>query len=308
MKKPALMLSVLGIFAVVGIMACLLCRRSAPAQSDDRDRAGRPGQSTPPTEAHKPVTVVPYVPPSTHNPELARFVNREAEGRVTPDLSTRLPKVQHPDDVKAVVSVLLDTQDDDTVRHEAASLLHRSNYAGLTDDLLKVLNNPAEKERFRSFVVQHLWSQTEKAKPAEKARITEVLHASLADRHTAVRREALLALVRLKDPQGVETALKWLDDPSPDRDAVRDLGVRVVREQNLREHLPRIRELLRSPNDDVKRQAMVTVGEWGDQESKPALEEAAKSDKPLVKSTATAALKRLDEAKARAPAAQPKPQ
>jgi hypothetical protein len=32
----------------------------------------------------------------------------------------------------------------------------------------------------------------------------EVLHASLADRHMAVRREALLPLVRMNDPQGVE--------------------------------------------------------------------------------------------------------
>jgi HEAT repeat protein len=82
-------------------------------------------------------------------------------------------------------------------------------------------------------------------------------------------------------------------------DAVRDLCIRLVREQNLREHLPRVRELLRSPNDDVKRQAMVTVGEWGDEESRPALEEAAKSHKPLVKSAATAALRRLDAARAR---------
>ena len=77
-----------------------------------------------------------------------------------------------------------------------------------------------------------------------------------------------------------------------------DLCVRIVREQNLREHLPRIRELLRSANDDVKRQAMVTVGDWGDEESRPLLEEAAKSGKPLVRSAAAAALKRLDAAKA----------
>jgi len=261
------------------------------------------GQQSPHTGTSEPTFAVPYAPPVTHSPELAQFVNREAENRVTADISTRLPKVEHPADVKAVVGVLLDTQDDDTVRHEAANLLRRSGYAGLTDDLLKILNNPNEKERFRSFVVQHLWSQAEKAAPAERVKITDVLHVSLADRHTAVRREALLALVRMKDPQGFETALKWLDDPSPEMDALRDLCVRVVREQNLREHLPRVRQLLRSPNDDVKRQAMVTVGDWGDQGSRPALEEAAKSDKPLVKSAATAALKHLDAAKAKAPAA-----
>jgi hypothetical protein len=41
--------------------------------------------------------------------------------------------------------------------------------------------------------------------------------------------------------------------------------------------------------------------EKGDQDSRPALEEAAKSDKPLVKCAATAALKRVDAAKAQRP-------
>ena len=301
MNRLALVVAALGIVAAVGIAVCLLCWRSAPEGDDEAVKvnadAGKTSDSTSPTEASKPATVVPYVPPVTHSPELARFVNRDAAERVTGDIQVRLPKIVHPDDVRAVVGVLLDTQDNDTVRHEAANLLRRSGYAGLTDDLLKVLNNPEEKERFRSFVVQHLWLQTKDAKPGETARITAVLHSSLADRHTAVRREALLALVRMKDPQGVETALKWLHDPSPEMDAVRDLCVRIVREQNLREQLPRVRDLLRSPNDDVKRQAMVAVGEWGDEESRPVLEEAAKSDKPLVKSAATAALKRLDAAK-----------
>jgi len=232
------------------------------------------------------------------DPELASFVDRRSTApRVTADQPTRLRRVKYPQDFPAVVSVLLDTSDDDTVRHEAAELLRRSGYPGLTDVLIKVLNNPEEKERFRSWAMQHLGVNARSGTEAERGRIFPLLHAALADRHTAVRREALLALVRVKDPQGVETALKWLDDPSPDMDAVRDLCVRVVREQNLREHLPRIRELLRSPNDDVKRQAMVTVGEWGDEESRPLLEEAAKSGNPLVKSAATAALKRLDQAK-----------
>jgi hypothetical protein len=33
-----------------------------------------------------------YVPPATRNRELAGFVNREAEGRVTADISARPPK------------------------------------------------------------------------------------------------------------------------------------------------------------------------------------------------------------------------
>jgi HEAT repeat protein len=254
-------------------------------------------KSDPPTAPTLPVPAK-YVPPVVHNPALAAFVNRESQDeRVTADIHVRLPKVEHPDDVKAVVSVLLDTQDDDTVRHEAANLLRRSNYPGLTADLLTVLQNPDEKERFRAFVTQHLWSQAEGAQVEARAQIVGELHDCLTDRHTAVRREALLALVRLNDPAGTETALKWFAEAKPETSGVMDLCIRVIRERDLREYLPAVRALIKSPNEDAARQAMVTVGQWGDQESRPLLEDAAKSTRPLLKRAADAALKKLDQAR-----------
>jgi hypothetical protein len=269
--------------------------RDAPSQPDTgeaKEKGSSEGKATPPPA---------YIPPAVHDPVLKAFVDRESkEHRVTGDIHVRLPKVTHPDDIKAVAGVLLDTKDNDTVRHEAANLLRRSNYAGLTQDLLTVLRKPEEKERFRSFVVQHLWSQA-RDRQDERPRIVDELHACLEDRHVAVRRDALLALVRLEDQAGVETALKWFGDAKPESEGVQDLCVRVIRERDLREHLPAIRKLIGSPNEDAARQAMVTVGQWGDRESRPLLEEAAKSTRPLVKRAADAALKKLDQDKAAPP-------
>jgi len=119
------------------------------------------------------------------------------------------------------LGTLLDPQKDDTKRNEVANSLRESGYKGLTEDLITVLDNPDEKARFRSFAVQHLYNNYADAGESEKQKIREVLYKSLKDRHVKVRREALLALVRIGDPKGKETAVKWLTDK--DKDNVRDL-------------------------------------------------------------------------------------
>lgn len=293
---------------IAGVVLFVTSSPSSDNQAKPQPLDGVSAQPSTKDAGTEPKSVVPppptpaYKPPAVHNPALASFVNRESKDeRVTGDIHVRLPKVEHPDDIKAVAGVLLDTKDDDTVRHEAANLLRRSGYAGLTTDLLTVLHNPEEKERFRSFAVQHLWSQAEKAQGDERSKIGDELHACLGDKHTAVRREALLALVRLNDPVGTETALKWFREAKPETEGVLDLCIRVIRERDLREHLPAIRKLITSTNEDAARQAMVTVALWGDQDSRPLIEEAVKSTRPLVKRAADAALKKLDLAKATPP-------
>ncbi len=170
----------------------------------------------------------PYSAPATVASELSALVDRSAKDRVSPDITSRIPRVRHEEDIPVVVSVLLDTEDDDTVRNEAANLLRRSGYSGLTDDLLKVLDDPKEGARFRAFCTQHLWMNVEKAGPDERAKIGSALHEALSDRHIPVRREALLALVRMRDPKGRETAVEWLLDE--EADGLRDAAIRCVRE------------------------------------------------------------------------------
>ncbi len=154
------------------------------------------------------------------------------------------------------------------------------------------LYNPKEGERFRSFCVQHLYGNYEGADTDEKEIISEALHSCLTDRHVKVRREALLALHRLKEPIAREVALKWLHDEKADR--VRDAAIRIVREQEIREEIPTIRKLARDPNIVVARAAIVTLARWGDEESRPIMEEAAKSSSVLLQRAGKAALARLD--------------
>jgi HEAT repeat protein len=235
-----------------------------------------------------------YSVPDTKALELAAFVDRNAKERVTADITSRIPRIRHEKDMPAVVSVLLDTKDDDTVRNEAVNLLRRSEYPGLTDDLIKVLSNPKEGARFRAFCIQHLWMNVEKADPAGRAKIGSELHEALSDRHIPVRREALLALVRMRDPKGRETAVEWL--AAEKADGLRDAAIRCVRELGLREHIPTIRKYLRDKSDVVRIVAIVTLSEWGDEESRPAIEEAAKSGSFRLRRSGEMALKRLNRA------------
>ncbi len=237
---------------------------------------------------------VAYSAPPTAAPEIAAFVDRNAEGRVTADITSRIPRIRHDDDIPAVVSVLLDTEDDDTVRNEAANLLRRSGHSGLTDDLLRVLDDQKEGARFRAFCIQHLWMNVEKADPAGRAKIGSELREALSDRHIPVRREALLALVRMRDPKGRETAVEWLT--AEKADGLRDAAIRCVRELGLRDHIPTIRQYLPDKNDVVRIAAIVTLSQWGDEESRSGIEEAAKSRSFRLRRCAEMALKRLDRA------------
>ena len=53
-------------------------------------------------------------------------------------------------------------------------------------------------------------------------------------------------------------------------------AIRCVREFDLREHIPTIRTYLRDGDEVVRVAAIVTLSQWGDEESRPAIEEAAK--------------------------------
>jgi len=212
-----------------------------------------------------------------------------------PILVKKLINTSQARNTEPTVKLLLDVNVDDTSRNEAANLLRRSGYSGLTDDLVKVLNNPNEGPRFRSFCVQHLWMNHEKASSKERKIIVEALKKSLVDRHIPVRREALLALVRLKDPIGKITAVKWLK--AEDTDNVRDLAIRCVKKLDLREHIPTIRSYLSYKNSTIRIATIVALSEWGDETSRPSFEAAAKSKIYRMQKAGKAAIKRLDKLK-----------
>ncbi|MGH7144744.1 MAG: HEAT repeat domain-containing protein [Planctomycetota bacterium] len=286
-------------------------------------------QTTPPPSSQKiepprstEVSKAPpadYQPPKTVDPKLAALVDRRApeDARISSDISARLPRVQNAADFPALIQVLSDAQDDDTVRNEVANLLRRSGYfTGTAETLMKVLDNPAEKARFRSFAVQHLYGCLEDNKnsapqPAhppgqgalvhpdytlsaeEQQKITDHLHTYLTDRDVEVRREALLALVRLKDPLAAPTAVAWLNQPGPEADRSRDLAIRCVHDLDLRDQIPTIRKYAHDPNEVIRIAAIVALSEWNDEESRPAFEEAAQSKVERLKRAGKAALARL---------------
>ena len=97
------------------------------------------------------------------------------------------------------------------------------------------------------------------------------------------------------DPKGVEAAARWLADEKAD--GVRDLAIRCVHDLDLREHIPAIRKHVRDPDEVVRIAAIVALSQWGDEESRPAFEEAAKSDVVRLQRAGKAALERLDQAR-----------
>jgi hypothetical protein len=237
-----------------------------------------------------PTAVKPTPPP-------ASYLVREQEKLPPVDqtLTKRLIDTTQTGNVAEPVSILLDPAKDPTSRNEAANLLHRSGYQGLVDDLIKVLNNPAEGPLFRSYCIQHLWMCGKDAsiEEGQKAKVMGVLRSSLADRHAKVRREALLALVRLKDPLGRETAIKWLT--APEGADARDASIRCVEELNLRDQAPAIRQLAHDPDENTAVMAIATLGRWEDQASRTIFEEAVKSRSPRLQAAGKAALRHLDK-------------
>jgi len=202
--------------------------------------------------------------------------------------------VRFPQDIAALVPVLKDPNDDLVVRQEVAQLLIRSSYEGLVSDVVDILDNPEETPTFRAFCVQYLWQYGVRARSEERQRILALLWQCLEDEQILVRREALLALLRMRDPKAREAAARCLLDEKAE--GVRDVAVRCVRELGLREYVPTIRKHLRDRNEVVRIAAIVTLSQWGDEESRPAIKEAAKSKSFRLHRCAELALKRLDSA------------
>jgi hypothetical protein len=183
-----------------------------------------------------------------------------------------VPVVETDDEQAAVVAVLLDHTDSDTARHQAAELLRRSRYAALPETLVAVLANAQESERFRSWAVQHLYNVFAQSGAEDQTLITTTLSDLLDDRHIAVQREALLSLSRLSDPAAVEHAAAWL---SNEQSTAKDLALRILRENDARQHINVVRNLAHADDQSTRIAALVTLSQWGDEHSRGAMYVAA---------------------------------
>jgi len=231
-------------------------------------------------------------PEKPEHPELVVFCTRSnkiAERIRINDSS--LPFVAQ-NDLAAIVSILTDCSDHDIVRNEAANLLARSSYQDLAPVLISVLNNPDEGSRFRGFATQHLGMVASRSASQSDLAVVR-LRSGLTDQHVEVRREALLALVRLKDQTAARTAISWLNSTSKTENDLRDVAIRCIQELNLREHAPTIRKYLADADEAIRIQAIVTLSQWNDEESVPCFEEAAISSHARIQRAGAAALRRL---------------
>lgn len=228
------------------------------------------------------------IPPVTER-RLSSFVNPNLDlrDRIPADIATRVPEVTGKD-VKIVVSILKNNGENDVVRNEAANLLRRSRYSKLTDSLIEMLGSNEEGERFRAYCIQHLEKNSETAKHEEKEKIQQTIRSALKDRHIAVRREALLSLVNMRDPAGEEWAVRMLrDDEGKD---IRDLAIRCVKLRGKTQCIPKIREYLRDQNEAVRIAAIVALSEWKDEESVDAFKAAADSQSARLRRAGERAL------------------
>jgi len=247
----------------------------------------------------------PYVPAVVFSPGLAALVDRSLPGeeRVHGLASGEMTEVKDARDLETLAQLLGDPAEDDTVRHEIASLLLRSGYAPLDACLLKVLENPAEKERFRSWAVQHVGNLLLDDKhPGDRRVLADRLRTLLTDRHIKVRREALLVLARHDDSAVLEKVRDMLADTGPGADEVRDLAIRLAQDKNMRELIPLIRPYAHATNEIIRIAAIVALSQWSDEESRPAFEAAASSSGTRLQRAGTAALARLEKAPATQPA------
>ena len=203
-----------------------------------------------------------------------------------------------PEDRAAIIAVLRDPAEDDTIRNHAANILRNAGYERLTVELRGILENSVESSKFRGWAMQHLgvaWLDAVRTQASDALSLRDFLVAKVTDRDASVRREAVLALCRGSDPAGFAAVHAWFDDPA--QKAMLDLAVRLAGENNLRDCLPSIRRLAASEEDDGVRIAAIRVlAQWRDQESRSVIAAAQKAKTTRVQKVAAAALSVLNGA------------
>ena len=247
-----------------------------------------PAVSPPAQIANPPVSLLVI-----ENPELKIFLDRTSNSRVTADISTRLPALTNTSEIEAVALVLRDPTEDDTVRNEAINLLARSNDLHLADRLIATLDDSANNERFRSFVAQQLGLLlTPDLLSAIHMSVHAHLSTALRDKQILVRREALLALCRIHDPQALDIVNTGLSNPNWNGAA--DLIIYILYQQDLRASLPDIRAFLDSQSEAEVVAALYVIGQWSDTISRDKAEQKCHYDNPRISRAAVFCLKKLD--------------
>ncbi len=231
--------------------------------------------------------------PRIIDPALARMLDHTAENRLPADFSARVPRLRNADEVAAVRAALDDRTDGDAFRNEYIDLLRRSDVDGLDEQLWSLIERSDERERFRAFVAQHLGLSLRRAAGDARSALRLRIASLLGDRHLAVRREALGALVAIEDYAAAAIVRTKLHDPSW-RDA-RDLLVHSAVELGFADMRDEIRPLIHDIEVDVRIAAIHALGVWRDEPSRESIGECALSNIPRLRRAAEFALRNLDD-------------
>ena len=207
--------------------------------------------------------------------------------RIPADFHSLVPSVTDPIARDVIRWVLMDNSEDDAVRNEAANLLRRSDDLLLPKLLSDILDHETEAERMRSFAAQHLGLILEEETNRHDFALDRLTEA-LGDWDLSVRREALQALVRHHEQNGLSAFNTAWDDPRWDQ--ARDLLIRIAYDLDRRDLIGNVRAGLDSSDEVQQVAALYVLGAWGDVVSKPAMIHATNSSIRRVGSAASEAL------------------
>jgi len=295
------------VFAVLILLASMVLKPRQlgddPAANAFKAKNAVKSSELPSATSSIPAQREPYSVPPINDPSLASFVNRKSPRvRVPPDIVARFPSISDPIDQEAVAKVLLDVFDDDSIRNEAAELLARSNYPRLVERLEEVLHNPQESERFRGWAVQHVGTNARSAQGQDLAIATMILRGCLNDAAIPVRREALLALVRIDDQIGRQSAIELVRSDDPAAINTQDIALRCLGMMNERKYLLEVRRLAKASNANVKIAAINLLADWRDVDSKPLIENCLLAKEFILRVVAQRALERIEQPETAQPA------
>ena len=174
------------------------------------------------------------------------------------------------------------------------NLLDRCNYKYLPALVVSVMDSPLEKPRFRAFATQRLGMLSAPDEHTVNAVLAARLRDALQDKHVEVRREALLALTRIRDAQAVTIVRGGLQDPKWSDS--RDLIIRCLYDLDEQSSMADIRRYLSSSHEQERIAALFVLGEWRDKASALAFSTAAdEPSNPRVRRAGLRAQQRLSD-------------
>ncbi len=305
-KRERLILTVVLSLLVVFVLILVLCYTSHPPAGSTRnapvqDEPGGKQVPEPTTQAAtkpgvRPPLPADYSPPATGAPMLGRVLDRRlrADQRIPPDITTRIPRLTSEKDVQAVLGMLRDRGDDLVARNEAMNLLRRSAYKPqLPEELVRLMKDPAETDRFRSYCLQGMMTCAMGEPDASKARVTELIEPYLAAPTVEVRRSALRALTLLDHPKALELALVAYLNEKEDPE-IRVASIHTIGHFKKADAIPQLREVAaKEKNADIRVAVIAVLGQFKDEGSRALFEAAMKANSSGVRTAGKAALKQL---------------